>query len=87
MDKITNHVMTEGFNEKIRNLREEFFSRVEFKSQMNNFIKHKDLDGVEKTLLKTITEMKNTIQELVKNENEMNGRVELLSNRKNSIKF
>ena len=32
MDKITNHVMTEGFNEKIRNLREEFFSRVEFKS-------------------------------------------------------
>lgn len=32
MDKITNHVMTEGFNDKIRNLREEFFSKVEFKN-------------------------------------------------------
>ena len=48
---------------------------------MNNFIKHKELDGVEKSLFKAIQEQKMIINDLIKNEQEMKAHMNSTDNK------
>ena len=54
--KLTKHVLAEGMNEKVRELRQEFLSRSEWKNQSTNMIKHKDLDELDKRLGRSIVD-------------------------------
>ena len=47
IDGITKHILAEGFNDKIRELRENFLSRDEFESLEEKFMKEKDLQMLE----------------------------------------
>jgi len=58
LDAITKHVIGEGFNKKIRELRSEFFSKEEFTNQTMKFLTGKDLDNMKHDLMAQISSHK-----------------------------
>ena len=51
LDALTSHVIGEGFNKKIRELRTEFFSKNEFATSTMKFITSQDLDRLKSDLM------------------------------------
>jgi hypothetical protein len=43
IDALTNYIMDQGFNQKVRELKTEFFSRKDFQSVESKFMTHNDL--------------------------------------------
>ena len=68
MKKITEYVLQEGVNQKVRELRTDFFSQQQWRMEQNKYAKTKDLDESEEKLLKLLAEQKDHIKEI--NENE-----------------
>lgn len=50
IDGITKHILAEGFNEKIRELRDNFLSNDEFETKSAYFMQEKDLTLLEHKL-------------------------------------
>ena len=72
LDGLTNHIMGSGFNQKIRELRKEFFSKGEFKNEMLKFISKNDMEGVKKDFMSQIFNAKQKIHEIGNSEKEVN---------------
>ena len=50
LDHITEHVLSSGFSAKVRELRQEFFSKHDFTIASTNFVKPKDFDTFRKDM-------------------------------------
>lgn len=64
MDTITEHVLAQGFNAKIRELRQEFFSKHDFRLSMDKFVKPAELDKLKKEVDQRLQAQKRSITDL-----------------------
>ena len=51
MDAITKYVMTEGFRDRMKEIREEFCTKLELQTSSNNFCTTKELDKTKKDIV------------------------------------
>ena len=50
LDVIASHVMSAGMNEKVKKLREEFFSKLDFQAEKTKLVSHTGFENTRKGL-------------------------------------
>lgn len=68
LDSLTKHVLAEGFNKKLRELRAEFMSKHDFQTKIQLYLTDKDLDTLRRELMGQISSQKNKLYDLSQSE-------------------
>lgn len=55
LDSLTKHILAEGFNKKIRELRAEFMSKHDFQTKIQLYLTDKDLDTMKREIMNHIS--------------------------------
>ena len=79
LDSLTNYVISQGVSSKIRELKTEFVSKLEFKNAQSNFATVKDIKITEKNTGNLFKELKDKIEGLELNKNEIENGVKHLN--------
>ena len=72
MDAITKYVIGQGFNNKLRELRTEFFSKAEFKNINIKLLKQTDMDQFKKDMASQMQLLKTRVQDIHNSGREIN---------------